>query len=670
MITILVLTKQESLSAAVAAVVDPRNYKLIAKEDVREAESLLVRGAIDIALVDVELTDIKAIRLLQDLKQIAPHVPILIYTGSKQWEWEEDAYLLGVEHVLNKPVRGKLLNTLLERVAPKTDTTPAERVPGADSGRPRADPTVVDQPRALEALRNFSTILTHSLEPQSLLKKFLLLLRQIVGVNRAMIFLRKPSTDTRDDSTSADERWMRCACAIGLEQTLLDHFALTINSGIGGFLYRQGRILRAGGQEARDQREILKEFQLLGVEVAIPILDRESLIGVAVLDARLTGEPYSNEELALIFHMLEEVGLAIKNSWLHTHLRANHEMLVDILGQLGSGCMVIGPNMSILHANPASKSLFQQPGNERRPIEFQDIPQDLGSKIFAVLKTGMAVPPFKHGFPPRPQSTFQVSISPFQTKGTKTPSAALLVIEDITQLARTQKLEIEASNLRLVKAMAEHLAHEINNSLVPVSTHQQLLEERFDDPDFRESLDEALEEGVRRIGRLANQMMFLARDRSDFRDKIEVSELIEEAFKEANHYHASKSTQLRLDAPAGAGIVAGDRKALKHALLEVLLNALQANPAKPDVSVRLEKKEDPAGLHLLHIEVTDSGSGFTPEAHLKAATPFFSTRTVGLGLGLTVTRKIVEEHRGHLELEPANGGGKGMVRISLPLSGK
>ncbi len=670
MITILVLTKQESLSVAISSAVEARKYQFITKDDVWEAESLLSRGAIDVAIVDVELTDVKAIRLLQDLKRTAPSVPILVYTGSKQWEWEEDAYLIGVEHVLNKPVRSKLLNNLLERVAPKADA--AEDLSGRPSAHARPPAaSAVDQPRALEALRNFSTILTHTLDPQALLKEFLLLLRQIVGVNRAMIFLRKPSTEWADDPSAEGERWMRCACAIGLEQTLLDHFALSISSGIGGFLYRQGRILRANGPEAAAQREILKEFQLLGVEIAIPVLDRESLIGVAVLDARLTGEPYSNEELALIFHMLEEVGLAIKNSWLHTHLRANHSMLVDILGQLGSGCMVIGHSMAIMHANAAAMQMFRLKGSEKRQLEFQDIPQELGSRIFAVIKTGLGIPPFKYTLPNRPRSTYQVSISPFQTPGEGSPVAALLVIEDITQMAHAQRLEIEASNLRLVKAMAEHLAHEIGNSLVPVSTHQQLLEERFEDADFRESLNSALEEGVRRISRLSNQMMFLARDRSDFRDNIQISELIEEAFQEANHHYPSKATQLRLEAAHATDIVAGDRKALKHALLEVLLNALQANPAKPDVSVRFAKSDDAAGEAQLSIEVTDTGKGFSKEAHLKAATPFFSTRNVGLGLGLTVTRKIVEEHRGSLELgdpDSAEGRDRGVVKISLPLA--
>jgi hypothetical protein len=112
-----------------------------------------------------------------------------------------------------------------------------------------------------------------------LLKKFLLLLREIIGVNRAIIFLRKPAGVLSDSPLSADDRWLRSACAIGLDQSVLQHFALSLGAGIGGYLHRQGRILRATSLDAQSSREVSKEFQLLGAQVAIPILDRESLLG-------------------------------------------------------------------------------------------------------------------------------------------------------------------------------------------------------------------------------------------------------------------------------------------------------------------------------------------------------------------------------------------------------
>ncbi|MEA3188853.1 MAG: hypothetical protein QOD99_2683, partial [Chthoniobacter sp.] len=113
--TLLILTKHAAFASAVQASLADPNYQLIAKEDVWEAESLVARGAIDAVVLDVELTDVLAIRAIEQVRAAAPGAPMVVYTTEKQWEWEEDAYLLGVEHVLTKPVRGKLLTMLLDR---------------------------------------------------------------------------------------------------------------------------------------------------------------------------------------------------------------------------------------------------------------------------------------------------------------------------------------------------------------------------------------------------------------------------------------------------------------------------------------------------------------------------------------------------------------------------
>jgi nitrogen fixation/metabolism regulation signal transduction histidine kinase len=75
----------------------------------------------------------------------------------------------------------------------------------------------------------------------------------------------------------------------------------------------------------------------------------------------------------------------------------------------------------------------------------------------------------------------------------------------------------------------------------------------------------------------------------------------------------------------------------------------------------------PASGRVLEIEIQDNGAGFSPEALEKVPQPFFTTRNVGLGLGMTVSRKIIETHHGKLEIMPPKTGQPGIVRISLPV---
>jgi signal transduction histidine kinase len=203
---------------------------------------------------------------------------------------------------------------------------------------------------------------------------------------------------------------------------------------------------------------------------------------------------------------------------------------------------------------------------------------------------------------------------------------------------------------------------------VPLSTHQQLLATKYKDPEFRSSLELAMADGVKRIARLGQQMLFLAQDRPQSSEPLSVTKLIEDAFREAQKQHGDQPVFLQFETNGQSHTLAGDRAGLKHALAEIMLNALQANSPSPKVKVNTRQDADSQGTSWVHIEVQDSGTGFTSEASRKAPEPFFTTRNVGLGLGLTVSRKIIETHHGRIEIASPAEGQSGMVTISLPMS--
>jgi len=673
--TLLVLAAHPDFAQAVRAGVNPEHYRVIDRANLDEAEPLLAHGLAQACIVDVELNSVQGIWFFEKLRRIAPRCPVIIYTGSKQSEWEEDAYLQGAAHVLTKPVRGRMLTALLDRVwtvhpAAQPTPPPPPQQP-EESRRPverAASPAAI---QTLSVLRDFSGILTHSLNAEGMLKQFLLLLREILSINRAAVFLRQPFVTLGGASATAESRRLRAACAIGLSPGLLQHFELSFEAGIGGHLFRLGRILRRSGEEARNDVETQKEFELLGTQVAVPILDRETVIGVAVFDGRITGEPLVNSELELIFHLLEQLGLAIKNIWLHDQLAGNHEMMADILRELSSGCVVVSRDLTILHANKTARKYFARAENRGGSLEFSDLPQVLGAKVYHVLKTGAALSSFKYEPEDSPGTIYNINIVPFQRQQPGLPGSALLMAEDLTQSEQLQRLEIEAANLRLVKTMADRLTHEIGNAMVRLSTYQQLLAEKLTkksvDQEFLKIMERDWADDNKRVSRLVSQMRYLNVDVPTSAESFPVAPLLEEAYQEACKYQPAKASKVTFDGGSKPVVVTGDRAALKHALAEVLLNALQANPADPKIGVRLQAEPGGNGVQGLQIEVQDNGTGFAPDAVQKACSPFYTTRNVGLGLGLTVSRKIIETHRGRLEILAPKSGQAGLVRISLPL---
>ena len=674
--TILVLSPHPDFAETIRASLNPEQYRVVHRLSVDEAEPLLVHGLADACILDVDLMGVEGVWVIERLRRRDAKSPLIAYTANTQSEWEEEAFLRGVTHVLAKPVRSRLLNSLLERLwhAPATQR-PAQTLPppapmpsrSPSFQTPEPSPNrVISASQTLDVLSDFSSILTHSLDAEAMLKQFLLFLREILSVNRAAIFLHRPLPLT-ETSLPEDSRRLRAVAAIGLSPGLLEHLGLSLDSGIGGQLSRLGRILRRDSDEARADVETQKEFELLGAQVAVPIPARDAIAGVAVFDVRITGEPLVNIELELIFHLLEQVGLALCNIELHDRLAGNNEMMTDVLRELSSACIVVGRDLNVLHANKAARRHFGQKNKRTGELEFSDLPQVLGAKIYQVLKTGAAMGPYRYEPENSPGTVYSVSVVPFQHGNSTVPVSALLTADDLTQTEQLRRLEVEAANLRLIKAMADRLAHEIGNALVPLATHQQLLAEKYRDREFRESLDQALADGVKRVTRLINQMRFLAREGHIEQETFTVGKLIEEAYQEARKHQSADAGKLQFETVGKPVVITGDRAALKHALAEIMLNALQANPKEPKIGVTLHTDANRDGVPDVQIEVQDNGSGFTAEAARKAPAPFFTTRNVGLGLGLTVSRKIIETHHGKLEIVPPQAGQPGVVRVSLPV---
>jgi signal transduction histidine kinase/CheY-like chemotaxis protein len=669
--TLLVLASHPELAESLRGALDPERYRVVHRLNTDEAEPLLSHALVHICVLDSEVVETQGMWVFEKIRRRLPSVPIIVYANEEKWALEEECYLAGVKNVLSKPVRARMLEAILQPsstvAAPVHSITQRTRIQKGDDepfARPGSEMTV----QALQRWREFSGLLSNSLNTESLLKQFLLQLREITGVNRAAIFLRQPALSGAG-GTVADGRFLRSASAIGLSTGVLDSLELSLETGIGGHLFHHGHILWRDSNEARGDSEIEREFSLLGAQVVVPIMDRQTLVGLAAFDGRITGEPLSREELEIIFHVLEEIGLALRNVWFHEQLAASQRMLSDVLRQFSSGCVAVGRDLNILHCNDTARRFLL--GSKREAdMQFSDLPVVLGSKVYQVLKSGAALAPFRFQPADASKAVYQISIVPLQSRPGTPPDSALMVIEDRTQVEQLHQLELETGNLRLIKSMADRLAHEIGNALVPVSTHQQLLSDQYLDPDFRASLDLALSDGVKRISRLVNQMRFLARDSVVAENTFPLGPLVEEAFREAQSQQPVKSALLKFDDGNKSSVVSGDRAALKHAFVEIFLNALQANPAEATIAVRLKSAPgfNGQGKRWAQVEVEDNGSGFSPEALSRVPSPFYTTRTVGLGLGLTVTRKIIETHHGKLEIVNPTESAHGVVRILLPQS--
>lgn len=663
MIRLLLIAEHAHTAEALQVLLSPQRYRCIHLPPADPGEDGFPAALADACILDTDLADIGGQRRIAAARAQFPGRPLFVCAENIQREWEEDAYLQGVAFVFRKPLRAPLLAAVLERFLPAPaapaapETAPATGAPGAAASAPVL--------ATLETIRDFSRLLSHSLNFKSFLQEYVLKLREVISVNRIAVFLRPPQTPFLP-AKAGDSRRLVCACSVGVAANLYQFFELSLEAGIGAALVRHGQILRAGGDTRSPfapDGEAQREFEILGCQIAIPILDRERLLGAAVFGGRLTGLRLSDEELQLLFHLMEELALAIKNSRLHDQLAASHDLISGVMSQMSGGCLVVSRDLTLLQANPACRRLLDLPSAANRRLEFSDLPQKIASAVYETLRGAAPESSFHYHAGGR---VLRVSLAPFRLADAAAPSAALAAIEDHTQIEAAKKSEIERENRRLITLIAEKFAHEIRNALVPINTHRQLLPTEFAREEFRASLRQTLDQETLRILRCADQLTFLARDKNQPIENHSLLHLLQQAAAKAAGFVPEKAA---VDIAAGTPDcqIFCEPASLRHALCEVILNALQARPESPAATVkgRLDQVE---GRPRLVLGIRDPGPGFTAAAAATAFQPFFTTRNVGIGLGLTVARKIIRDHDGDMTIFPRPHTAPGDIVITLPAS--
>jgi two-component system nitrogen regulation sensor histidine kinase NtrY len=245
--------------------------------------------------------------------------------------------------------------------------------------------------------------------------------------------------------------------------------------------------------------------------------------------------------------------------------------------------------------------------------------------------------------------------------------AALLVVDDDTEVLRGERLEAWAE-------MARIIAHEVKNPLTPIRLSTEHLRRVY--ADAPERLDEVFERCTRNILEQVEELREIATDFSIY-SRIPRAELVDgdlvatlKGLTEAYAGTSSNGTELSFESGLGELHAPYDEKLLSRAVRNLIENALRASATSSDdggresprVVVAVDQRDESAVISVL-----DSGPGVAPENLKRIFEPYFSTHETGTGLGLAIAQRIVEEHGGRVEAANRTGGGLA-VTITIPLS--
>ena len=240
-------------------------------------------------------------------------------------------------------------------------------------------------------------------------------------------------------------------------------------------------------------------------------------------------------------------------------------------------------------------------------------------------------------------------------------------IRDLTERqeveARLQELQSELvhiSRLTALGEMASALAHELNQPLSAIANYmkgsRRLLRDRTDEQSLliREAMDKAAEQSLR-AGEIIRRLRdFVARGETERRIES-LKKLLEEASALALVGTRDRGVRVIYRFDPGLDLVLVDKVQIQQVILNLVRNAIESMEQSDRRELTIATERDPDGMAA--VRITDTGTGISPDVASQLFQPFITTKPHGLGVGLSISRTIVESHGGRITVEPNPQGG-------------
>jgi two-component system, LuxR family, sensor histidine kinase DctS len=230
----------------------------------------------------------------------------------------------------------------------------------------------------------------------------------------------------------------------------------------------------------------------------------------------------------------------------------------------------------------------------------------------------------------------------------------------VEELSRQQQERLQATaRLATVGEMASLLSHELNQPLSAIASYAtaslNLMVREADDPQTPDMVRQAvtrIAEQAERAGRVIKSVHDFVRRREQSREWVKVEQLMDAVLPLVRLQARKSGARIELDLPDSVPRVRCDRTMVEQVLLNLTRNAIQAMDGPTPLAERLLViRVRPLQPRWLSISVIDRGPGIPPEVARQLFTPFFTTRTEGMGLGLSLCRTVVEQHGGAMDFD-------------------
>jgi PAS domain S-box-containing protein len=421
-----------------------------------------------------------------------------------------------------------------------------------------------------------------------------------------------------------------------------------------------------------------RQMKSLQIAVAMGIFSREHLAGAMLLGPRSSGRIYGSVEQNALQVLCGQLAIAIDNAQLFTEVQ-NAKIYNEILLQnLTTGVIAASIEGHITVFNNEAEQIIGSKAGELLNRSIDCLPDSLRDLVRETLSSGerqegreLILPSDDH------HAVVRASSSIFHGQQGEM-LGALVVLTDITVLKRLELQIRRSDRLASLGTLSAGMAHEIKNPLVSIKTFAQLLPERYQDSDFRETFSNLIGHEIDRIDSLVNQLLRFARPAKPVLAPMHVHSALEKSLQLVGHRLYQKEIKLTRCWEADVDTIRADADQLEQVFLNFFLNAMDAMNRGGELRVETEIRganewvaaisgTNGGGTHeVLRVTIRDNGEGIREEDIPHVFDPFFTTKDYGTGLGLSVVHGIIQEHGGQIEVESQLEKGTAF-HILLPL---
>jgi len=399
------------------------------------------------------------------------------------------------------------------------------------------------------------------------------------------------------------------------------------------------------------------------VEVLLPLVAEDCLEGIMLLGAKQSGEPYYHEDLSLLSTITTQVTIGLINEKHYNEISRIRFYQENVLSEMGNGLIAVNDKGMITVYNSEAEKLLGIPIQDAVGKElFYTFGEDLYQLFYKTLSVNTGVSQHEISINTRGVNQYISCNTSLIQAPDRNLNEVIIVLSDITRIKNLESEKLKSQRLISLGEVAAGIAHEIKNPLVSIKTFADLLPDKYNDDEFRHIFSNVVSQEITRINDLVGELLNFVKEPVLTYEQFDIKDLIEELVTLLSPQLEEQKVTMEFEFPETPQLFLADRSLLKQALLNILLNSIQAMPDGGKMIVGALFSDTN-----LIVYIEDTGIGISGSIRDKIFDPFVTDKADGVGLGLSICHKIISAHRGSINLKSEEGTGS-RFEIVLPCS--